>query len=112
MKRVGPRIGVEDDRGPRWIGRRLEGVEVAEVEPLVAERRPEAEAGKMVGHPLSPLASKKTRRTALCQEIAPSRGTASALVRQRHGNSDRDRLERGIAVRGGLRRSLWKRLGE
>src|SRR5208337_428998 len=60
MERVGIRIGVEDEHGPCRIGGRLEGVEVAEVEPLVAERRAEAEAGKMIGH-LSLLCSVKNQ---------------------------------------------------
>src|ERR1700687_5215500 len=55
MERVGSRICVEDDHGPRRVRRRLERVEVAEVESLVAERRTEIEAGKMVRHFLSPL---------------------------------------------------------
>ena len=55
MKRVGLGIGIEDDHGPRGIRGRLERVEVAEVESLVAERRSETESGEMVRHSLLPF---------------------------------------------------------
>jgi hypothetical protein len=51
MEAVGRRIGVEDDRRPRRIGRRLEGVEIAKVESLIAQRWAEAQSGEMVRHP-------------------------------------------------------------
>jgi len=50
MERVRGRIGVQDQYCPRWIRRRLEGIEVAEVEPLVAERRAKTKSGEMVRH--------------------------------------------------------------
>jgi hypothetical protein len=50
MERVGVRIGIEDDHGPRRVRRRLERVEVAEIEPLVSERRTETEPSKVVRH--------------------------------------------------------------
>ena len=50
MQRVGLRVGVEDEYGPRRVRGRLEGIEIAEVESLVSQRRSEAEAGEMVGH--------------------------------------------------------------
>ena len=46
--------------GSRRVAGRLEGIEIAKVEPLVAERRTEAESGKMVRHfflPFKPLAA-------------------------------------------------------
>jgi hypothetical protein len=42
MERIGIRIRIEYDHGPRTIGGRLERIEIAEVESLVAERRAEA----------------------------------------------------------------------
>src|SRR6478736_8752690 len=54
MQRVGLGIGIEDDHGPRGIRGRLERIEVAEVESLVAERRSETESGEMVRHSLLP----------------------------------------------------------
>ena len=50
MERVGGRICIEDDHGPRRIRGRLERVEVAEVESLVPERRTETESGEMIRH--------------------------------------------------------------
>jgi hypothetical protein len=50
MKRVGIGIGIENDHGSRRVGGRLECLEIAQVEPLVAERRAEAQAGKMIRH--------------------------------------------------------------
>src|SRR5882757_10269012 len=55
MERVGSRICIEDDHGPGRVGGRLERVEVAEVESLVAERRSKIESGKMIRHLMSPL---------------------------------------------------------
>ena len=51
MERVRSRIRIEDEHGPRRIRRRLERIEVAEVESLVSERRTEIKAGEMIGHP-------------------------------------------------------------
>ena len=48
MKRVRIGIRVEDDRGPVLVGGRLECVQVAKVEPLIAQRRPETESSEMV----------------------------------------------------------------
>jgi len=42
MKRVSIWICIEDDHGSRPVGGRLERVEIAQVESLVAERRAEA----------------------------------------------------------------------
>ena len=47
---IGQRVGVEDDDGPRRVGRRDERVEIAQIESLVAEGRSEAQAGEVVGH--------------------------------------------------------------
>ena len=58
MERVGVRIRIEDDYGPRRVGGRLERVEVAEIESLVPERRAEAESGEMVRHFLSSFFSR------------------------------------------------------
>jgi len=54
MERVGRRIRIEDQHGPRRVGGRLERIEVAEIESLVAEGRAEVESSKMVRHFLSP----------------------------------------------------------
>ena len=48
MQEVGLRIRVEDQDGPGGIGRRLKGVQVAEVEALITERRAQAEPGEVV----------------------------------------------------------------
>ena len=48
VQEVRLRVGVEDQHRPAGIGRRLEGVQVAEVEALIAERRTEAEPGEVV----------------------------------------------------------------
>jgi hypothetical protein len=50
MERVSIWICVEDDHGSRLVGGRLERVEIAQVESLVAERRTEAESSKMIRH--------------------------------------------------------------
>ena len=50
MERVGIRVCIEDDRSPRRILRRLERVEVAKVESLIAERGAETESSKMIRH--------------------------------------------------------------
>ena len=50
VQRVGVRIGVEDEDRPRGRQAALEGVQVAEIESLVAERRAEAETGEVVRH--------------------------------------------------------------
>ena len=50
MERVGIRICIEDEHSPRRIRRCLERIEVAQVEPLVAERRAETESSEMVRH--------------------------------------------------------------
>src|SRR4029453_1101988 len=55
METVSRGIGVEDDRGPRRVGRRLEGIEIAEVESLVAQWRGEGEPGGVVRHAHSPF---------------------------------------------------------
>ncbi len=54
MERVGSRICIEDDHGPRRVSGRLECVEVAEIESLVPERRTEIESSKVVRHFFSP----------------------------------------------------------
>lgn len=43
-------IGVEDENGPARIAGCPEGVQVAQIEALVAEWWPKAEAGEVVGH--------------------------------------------------------------
>src|SRR5262249_8460545 len=48
MKRVRIGICVEDDHGSVLVGGRLECVQVAEVEPLIAQRRAETESSEMV----------------------------------------------------------------
>jgi hypothetical protein len=48
MKRIRIGICIEDDRGSVLVGRLLECVQVAEVEPLIAQRRAETESGEMV----------------------------------------------------------------
>ena len=50
MQRVRIGICIENDRGPAAVGGRLERVQVAEVEPLIAQRRAEAQSGEMVRH--------------------------------------------------------------
>ena len=55
VERVGGRICVENNHGPRRINRRLKCVEVAEVESLVPQRWTKIEPSKMVRHFLSPL---------------------------------------------------------
>src|SRR5262249_39915060 len=50
MERVSIWICIEDDYGSRRVGRRQECVEIAQVESLVAKRRPEAQASKVVRH--------------------------------------------------------------
>src|SRR5262249_32548906 len=50
MERVSIWICIEDDHGSRRVGGRQECVEIAQVESLVAKRRPEAQAGKVVRH--------------------------------------------------------------
>ena len=50
MKRIGVRVRVEDQHRAVGVGGGLECVKVAEVESLVAQGRPEAEAGEVVGH--------------------------------------------------------------
>ena len=50
MERLSIWICVEDDHGSRRVGGRLERVEIAQVESLVAERRTEAESSKMIRH--------------------------------------------------------------
>jgi hypothetical protein len=48
MQRVGVGVGVEDQHRARRVGRRLERVQIAEVQALVAQRRAEAEAREMI----------------------------------------------------------------
>jgi len=48
MKCVRIWISIEDDHGSVLVGGRLERVQVAKVEPLIAERRAEAESSEMV----------------------------------------------------------------
>ena len=48
MERVRVRVRVEDDGGPVSVAGRLERVEIAKIEPLIAERRPETESSEMV----------------------------------------------------------------
>src|SRR5262245_12975989 len=50
MERVGIWICVEDDHDSGRVGGRLERVEIAQVESLVAERRTEAKSSKMIRH--------------------------------------------------------------
>src|SRR5262245_2961797 len=52
MKRVGIGICIEDDDGSVLVGGRLECVQVAEIEPLIAQRRAETESSEMVRHGL------------------------------------------------------------
>ena len=55
MKRIRIGICIEDDRGSVLIGGRLECVQVAEVEPLIAQRWAETESSEMVRHSSSPF---------------------------------------------------------
>src|SRR5207245_1268480 len=55
MERVSIWVCVEDDHGSRRVGGRLERVEIAQIESLVAERRTEAESSKMIRHFLLPF---------------------------------------------------------
>jgi hypothetical protein len=91
MKRVGARVRVEDEDGPRRIGWRLECVQIAKIEPLVTQGRPQAEAGEVVRHqrispikaygPLSPDYSPAFRHTrGLDRETAHGRGVANRGV--------------------------------
>src|SRR5262249_33178326 len=64
MERVGIRIGVEDDHGSRRIRVRLERIQIAQVESLVAERRTEAQSGEMIRHS---FASFRDRGIRLCK---------------------------------------------
>src|SRR5262249_30853911 len=48
MKRVRVGICIEDDRSSVGVDGRLEGVQVAEVESLIAQRRAETESGEIV----------------------------------------------------------------
>src|SRR5437016_4007703 len=48
MKRIRIGICIEDDRGSVLVGGRLECVQVAEVEPLIAQRWAETESSEMV----------------------------------------------------------------
>src|SRR5262249_57382409 len=50
MERVSIWICIEEDHGSRRVGGRQECVKIAQVESLVAKRRPEAQAGKVVRH--------------------------------------------------------------
>ena len=50
VQRVCVRVGIEDQHRPRRIRRRLESVEIAKIEPLVAQGWAEAQSGKMVRH--------------------------------------------------------------
>ena len=55
MERVSIWICVEDDHGSRRVGGRLERVEIAQVEFLVAERRTEAKSSKIIRHCILPF---------------------------------------------------------
>jgi hypothetical protein len=46
--RLGKRVAIEDQHGPRGVGGRLEGEEVGEVESLVPKRRTEPQASKVI----------------------------------------------------------------
>src|SRR5262249_20675295 len=48
MKRIRIGICIEDDRSSVLVGARLEGIKVAQVEPLIAQRRAETESSEMV----------------------------------------------------------------
>src|ERR1700728_2468532 len=73
MERVGVRVRVQDEDGPRRVGWRLERVQITKIEPLIAQWRAQAEAGEVVRHqrispiraygPLSPDYSPALRHT-------------------------------------------------
>ena len=50
VKCVGVRIRVEDQNRARGIGRRLERIQIAQIESLIAERWAETQTGEVVGH--------------------------------------------------------------
>src|SRR5580693_1833445 len=90
MKRVGVRVRVEDENGTRRIGGRLECVKIAEIEPLVAQGRAQAEAGEVVRHQgISPIGA-----------YGPLSADYSPALRHTRG-PDRETADGG---RGGRRR--------
>ena len=50
LRFLGEGVTVEDDHGPRGVRRRLEGVEIREVESSVTFGRAEFQAGEVVRH--------------------------------------------------------------